>query len=195
MRYVTTAVAGLALAAIASATPAQAQWALELGADGAFTTENLADAELSAGFGLEGLASVRLQTHLWAYGGWDWHRFTADESFAGSDVDVEETGYALGFRFEHPFSRDMTPVAYTIRLGATVNHVEIEDADGELVVDSGHGVGFEGGLGLSFRLSEGWYLLPAVRYRILSRDFEVGNTVTDGDLSYVAAGVSFRRTF
>src|SRR5687767_15147349 len=101
----------LALCLISTPSTAQSQdrWVFEIRGGAALATENLNDAELGTGFGFEGTIAYRFQPHLAAYAGWDWHRFPADESFAGSSVDVEETGYAFGLAFEHPIGRLASP--------------------------------------------------------------------------------------
>ena len=46
--------------------------------------------------------AVRALKHLHVYGGWDWMHFSSDNSFAGSNMDFEETGYTYGLRYQHP---------------------------------------------------------------------------------------------
>jgi len=63
----------------------------------------------------------RVQPHLSVYAGWDWHRFTADASFAGSNNDFEEPGYAVGLQFEHPITRSES-VAFSCGPGHLQSH-------------------------------------------------------------------------
>jgi hypothetical protein len=158
----------------------------------AIATEDLADASLGTGFGIEGTLSYRFMQHLSVYGGWDWHRFTSDASFAGNDVDIEETGYAFGLMFQHPIGN--SAIAMRLRAGGTYNHIEIEDSDGALITDSEHGLGWEAGAGLAVTIS-GWELSPGVRFRSLDRDFEIGSATTSGVLRYAAVEVGFGRKF
>jgi hypothetical protein len=75
-----------------SAVQAQARWSIELRGGAAFATRTLASTELEDGIGLEGTVAYRFMPHAAAYAGWDWLHFSSDHSFAGSDMDFEETG-------------------------------------------------------------------------------------------------------
>lgn len=183
-----------ALLSLPGSVQAQNRWRLELRGGVAFATEDLGDASLGTGFGFEGTINYRFQPHLWAYAGWDWHRFSSEGSFAGADSDIEETGYAFGLLFEHPLGGPSSP-ALQLRAGGTYNHMEIENATGNLVADSDHGLGWEAGAGLAFRLDDRWQVAPGVRFRSLSRDLTVGSVATPADLRYLDVGVGFSRSF
>ncbi|NIP58148.1 MAG: outer membrane beta-barrel protein [Gemmatimonadetes bacterium] len=181
-------------------SPAESQqgWAVELRGNGAVPTREIGDDDLGAGFGFEGTVRYAFLPHLAAYAGWDWTRFSPDDSFAGSGMDFEETGYAFGLRFEHPFSGDLGAAdtwAWWARAGGTFDHLEIEDPDGELIADTGSGVGWEVGTGLALALATGWSLTPGVRYRSLTRDVEIATTTTTVELEYVAFEVGIVRLF
>jgi opacity protein-like surface antigen len=154
----------------------------------------LAGASLAMGpaFGLTG--STRLGENLHLYGGWDWAHFTAKNSFAGTNLDFDETGYVLGLRFERPCPRGH-PVALRAEAGATYKHVEIENSAGDLISDSKHGIGYEAGLGVAMSLSDDWKLVPAARYRSLNADFTIGAAKTSGDLRYVTLEFTLSRSF
>lgn len=176
--------------------PAQAQsrFQFELRPGVALPTRDLADASLQTGLGFEGTIGYRFMPHLGVYAGWDWHHFNAKQSFAGADIDFEETGYAFGLRFQHPLGGEAGAVALQLRGGGTLNHIEAEDNNGDLVADTGHGLGWEAGAGLAIRLG-GWEVVPSARYRALKRDFEIGAVTTSGTLSYVVIEVGFARRF
>jgi len=161
----------------------------------AVATQNLGGTDLGEGLGFEGTVSYRFMPHLAAYGGWDWLRFPADQSFAGPDVDFEETGYAFGLQFDHPFRGETSGAAYRVRMGATWNHIEIEDADGEIFADSGHGFGWEAGTGVIFPFGDTWRFTPGLRYRSLARALTVGGTSTSVDLTYLSLELGFARRF
>lgn len=187
----TVAAVALALAPL----PAQTQrTTIDLRVATAFPSADLADAVLDAGPGFGATIARRVQPHLHLYGGWDWQHFTADQSFAGSDLDFEETGYTFGLRFEHPW-RDASRAFYRLEAGGTYKHIEVEDADGDLVVDSKHGLGYELGAGLLVPIGRGWRVAPTLRWRALSRDFEIGNVTTSGDLRYVGLELGLSRRF
>src|SRR5690554_7636532 len=61
-------------------------------------TAKLAGVTLNPGFGFEGIFHYQFLSQLGVYGGWGWNRFGADESFAGNDAAIEETGYVLGLQ-------------------------------------------------------------------------------------------------
>lgn len=184
-------VAALGMAA-SGMTPAAAQspWAIEVMGGAAFPMETFVGVDLNTGFGGEVDLHYRLLPQLAGYVGWSWHRFTTDQPLAAAEVDVEETGYAFGLRYERPLTMRST---IWLRAGGTANHLELEDDDGELIDDTGHGLGWEVGGGLSIPLGTRLLLTPGVRYRALSRDVEIGGVTTSADLRYltVGAGVVF----
>lgn len=180
-----------------AAVPAQAdsRFALELRA-GAGPSQDPNDVALDPGLGFEVLLEYRLMPHLLGYGGWDWHHFGSEQSFAGTDMDFEETGYAFGLRFEHPLGGETgTGPAWRVRGGATVNHIEIENNDGDIVADTGHGLGWEAGAGMTFQVGERWNLTPGLRYRALSRDLTMSGTTTTMDLRYTLIEIGVSRSF
>lgn len=187
-------VLGLALCIVPATVTAQSRFHFELRPGVAIPTQDLADASLTIGIGFEGTIGYRFLPHLGVYAGWDWHHFTADQSFAGNDLDFEETGYAFGLRFQHPLGGETSTVALQLRGGGTVNHIEVENNSGDLVVDTGHGLGWEVGAGVAVRLG-GWELVPGARYRSLRRDFEIGATTTTGTLRYLAIEFGVARRF
>lgn len=185
---ISIAAAALALVFVAGPVGAQQQrWAFELRGGAAFPTEDVGSDELGTGFGLEGSLRYAFMPHLAAYAGWDWIRFSPDASFAGADMDFEETGYAFGLRFEHPFTGESGGPAWWLRAGPTYDHVEIEDGDGDIIADSGHGFGWEAGAGVALDVGERWSVTPGLRYRSLTRDVEVGVMTTEISLRYLAA--------
>ena len=165
----TTILALTTIALLTTTIPADAQtpdrWAVELRANGAMATQELQNDPLDTGFGFEATVRYRFLPHLAAYAGWDWIRFQADQSFAGNDMDFEETGYAFGLRFEHPIRGSAT--AGWVRAGGTYDHLEVENTDGDILADSGHGLGWEVGAGVATPLRGGWSITPGVRYRSL----------------------------
>ena len=171
--------AATSLCLLLSASPVQAQspapFELELKVGPAFTTQEVQGESLGNGFGAEATIAYWFTRRLAVYGGWDWRSFAPDRSFAGADTDIEETGYAYGLRFEYPFivGRGSSP-RLRLHAGATYDHIEIEDADGDLIGDSDHGVGWEAGAGVAF---------------------PVGDVTTDVDLEYVATEIAVSWSF
>lgn len=172
---------------------AQNRWGAEFRSGVDFATKNIADADLKTGFGFEGSIAYRLMPHLAAYAGWSWNHFGVDQSFAGVDASFEETGYTFGLQFIHPIG-DLD-INYLVRLGGTYNHIEIENDNGDIIIDSGHGLGWQAEAGLVITLSENFSLLPSVRYRSLSRDIDINNINTSVELNYFSVGVGISWSF
>jgi opacity protein-like surface antigen len=184
---------GLLLLASSPFAAAQGKWDLTLRGGVNLPTKDLGDANLNTGFGFEGTIGYRFLPNLSAYAGWGWNRFSADRSFAGSNVDFEETGYSLGLRYLFPIADSR--VSVLIGAGGIYNHIEAENREGALVSDTGHGLGWQAEAGLAVAVSERLSLIPGIRYRSLSREFKVGTTNTPVDLNYLSPGISLSWSF
>jgi hypothetical protein len=186
-------VLALVLIGLPGTIHAQSRWRFEIRGGPAFAIEDLGAASLGTGFGLEGTVAYRIQPHVSVYAGWDWHRFPSDASSVDPTSDFEETGYAVGFQFEHPIARSES-LALQLRAGGTYSHIEMENTAGGLVADSGHGLGWEGGAALAVRLDNRWQVTPGLRFRSLTREWSMGSGATSANLRYLAieAGVSRR---
>lgn len=168
------------------------RWNFDLQTGIAVPLSDIEGDELGVGFGFGGNFAFRFVDHLSLYAGWDWHLFTPDEFLGGEDLDVEETGYVFGLRFDHPFGGEGgSGPSYRVRAGVTVSHIELEDRDGVIVEDSGHGAGLEIGAGAMFPLGGRWRFGPEVRYRRLGRELDVGEGPVDVDLNYFALNIVF----
>lgn len=159
-----------------------------------FTTTKVYNADINWGWGFEGSMSYRVLPHIAAYAGWGWNTFSADESFAGNDVDMEETGYALGFRFVHSLGHEL-PFDYFLRGALIISHLEIENREGDIVAESGYGAGFQVEVGLSFAVGERWYLIPGIKYQTLSREIAFEGLRYPVDLNFLSVGVNVCRSF
>lgn len=109
-------------------------------------------------------------------------------------VDFDETGYAFGLQFAHPIGQSES-VALQLRAGGIYNHIEMENSGGDLVTDSGHGLGWETGAGLALRLGNHWQVTPGLRFRSLTRDLAIGGPAASADLRYLTVEVGFARRF
>ena len=187
----TTAV--LTLFVLINQSVAQDKWSLEFRPGADYATKDISDAELGAGFGAELSIAYRFMPHLSAYAGWSWNHFGVDQSFVGTDASFEETGYTFGLQFIHPIGE--SEINYLVRAGGTYNHIEIENNDGDIIIDSGHGLGWQAEAGLLIPLSEKVSLLPGVRYRSLSRDIDIENESTSVHLNYFSVGVGLSWSF
>jgi hypothetical protein len=192
IRAITALVAAAALVTVPGDLDAQ-RVATDLRTVVATETQRLAGADLSVGIGFGATIAYQLQPHLAAYGGWDWIHFQAEQSFAGVDMDFEETGYTAGLRFEHPVGS--SDLMFRIEGGATYKHVEIEDVAGAGIADSGHDFGFEAGGGIVFPLGETWRLTPTMRFRSLSPAFAITGVTTKTDFRYAGVELGVSRHF
>src|SRR5690606_19206356 len=73
--------------------------------------------------------------HAFLYAGWGWTLLPLDGHVPGADAHLEDTGYAAGLQFQHPFAGTTDG---WLRLGALYNHIEVEATDGGVLADSGH---------------------------------------------------------
>lgn len=186
MRY--APIIGTAAALLVAVAPLQAQstWSLEFRGNAAVPTAEFSGDDLGTGFGFEGNVGYRFYQHMSLYAGWDWTHFTADQSLAGPDMDFEETGYVFGLRWEHPFQGENGQgLAGWVRAGGSYKHIEVEDNEGEILTDSGHGLGWEVGAGLSIPLATNWRLTPGIRYKALSRNLELATGTASWDVKDV----------
>ena len=187
----------LAAALLASAVPLQAQgrWASEFTAGPAVPVSDLGDLKLDAGLAFGANASGRIMPHLAVYGGWDWVHFSSDGIGGSGELDIEETGYVLGLRFEHPLRGEVGFPMLRLQAGSTYKHIEIEDEEGDLIADSGHDLGWEAGAGLVTSIGERWTVTPGVRVRSLSSELDLGTGAEYMDLRYVAFELAAGWTF
>lgn len=172
---------------------AQDRFAIELQIGASFTTQDLGDADLNTGIGSEIIFDYEFLPHLGAFVGWGYNRFSADESFAGKEADVEETGYLFGLQYNYPIGE--SPLAIFARAGGIYNHIEIENKEGDITADSGHGLGWRVGAGLDVSLGSNWHLKPRIKYQSLSRDIEMEVETTSVDLTYISVGLGIAKKF
>jgi opacity protein-like surface antigen len=148
-------------------------------------------ANIETGFGFEFTIGYRFMEHLYAYAGWSYNTFSIEDS----EVDFDETGYTFGFQFIHLLGAS-EDLSYLLRAGAIYSHLELEDREGDLISDSGHGLGWQIEAGLDYILGDDWSLRPSFRYRSLSRDLMVSqNQIINMDLNYLSFGLGVSKSF
>ena len=172
---------------------AQEKWSFEFRTGASHATKELGNTDLSTGFGFEGIAAYRFMPYLSAYAGWGWNQFSAENSFAGSDIDFEETGYTFGIQFIHPLGN--SDIHYLVKIGGIYNHIETESNDGEIINDSGHGLGWQISAGLVIPITNQFSILQSLRYRALERDIKFGEVNFPVELNYLSAGFGFSYSF
>jgi len=171
----------------------QGHWGLEFRPGADFATKKLGDANLKTGFGFEGTVKYYFVPSISVYAGWSWNKFAANQSFAGTKNDFEETGYTFGLQLTKPLENEN--LSYLLEAGGIFNHIEIENSNGDIIADPKHGLGWQAGAGLVVRVGESFRLVPTIRYRSLSRDIKIGDGSTPVDLNYISAGVGIAWQF
>jgi opacity protein-like surface antigen len=169
------------------------RFGIELNGGTSFATKKIENADLNIGYGFEGMLHYRFMPYTGIYAGWGWNKFGADESFAGKDVSFEETGYIVGLQFKYPVNN--SPFSVFLRGAGLYNHVEIENADGDILKDSGHGFGWQAAAGLDINLGKGWSLAPGVKFNYLPADADYEGVNRKLDMNYFNARVGIIKMF
>ena len=170
---------------------AQEKWNATLRTGVNFPTKNLGGVDLKTGFGFDGTIGYRVMPHVFVNAGWGWNRFASNNE---GKNDYEETGYILGLQFVHPISP--AKLSFVGGINATYNHIEVENSNGDIIADTGHGWGWQADAGIGFHLGSRTKLIPSLRYRALSRDLKIGAApATPVDLNYFSGGLGLSFTF
>jgi opacity protein-like surface antigen len=169
------------------------RFGVEISGDVSFVSSDLAGASLNTGLGYEAILQYRFMPFTSVYGGWGYSHFNANESFAGSDVDFEQTGYILGLQFKHPIGS--SPVSYFVRAGALYSHIETENNNGDIISDTGHGIGWQAAAGVEVSLGKNWSLAPGLKYNWLSGETDFEGVNYQLDHRYVSARIGIIKRF
>lgn len=156
-------------------------------------TKKMGEISLKNGIGFEGVFQYRFLKHTAAYVGWGWNKFSSENSFLGNDLDFEETGYVYGLEYNHPFKN--SNLSYFVRVGGLYNHIEIENNDGDIIEDTGHGFGYQLAGGLEIPLNSNWSLLPGIKFNSLDRNLEIENEDISLNLNYICYRISILKRF
>lgn len=169
------------------------RFGFELSGGPSFSTSGPGNTNLKTGAGIEGIFHYRFLQHTGVYAGWGWNRFASDASESFGNTDFEETGYVFGLQFKHPVGA--TNLKYYVRAGGLYNHIELENEDGDITQDSGHGLGWQLAGGLDISLGKTWSLTPGVKFNALNREIENAGDKTDMDFNYISVRVGILKTF
>ncbi|MCF8378433.1 MAG: porin family protein [Bacteroidales bacterium] len=169
------------------------RFGFELNGGASKATSKLSDASLNIGYGFEGILHYRFMPHTGLYAGWGWNKFSSDDTFAGKDMDFEETGYIFGLQFKHPIGS--SPVSFMLRAGGLYNHIELENTDGEIVEDSGHGFGMQFAGGIDVPLGKNWSVAPGLKFNSLNRSMDHNNESRELNLNYLSLRVGIVKKF
>lgn len=183
----------LTLQSVSAQDSTQKRWALEARGGANYAINKLGDANLDVGFGFEGIIAFRFYRSLAVYGGWGYNHFSSNQSIEGNKLDFEETGYTFGLQIVNSFPN--SKIGYLIKGGAIYNHIETENSAGTIINDSGHGFGWQAGLGINLPLGTRFRLTPEIRYRSLARDITLSNTTKAVNLNYLSASVGIAFLF
>lgn len=166
---------------------------VEVNGDVAFVSGDLAGANLKTGLGFEALLHYRFIPFTSVYGGWGYSHFNADNSFAGPDTDFEQTGYILGLQFKRTIGN--SPVSYFVRAGGLYCHIETENNSGDIISDTGHGLGWQAAAGIEVALGKNWSLAPGLKYNWLSGETNFGGSTYQLDHRTVSARIGIVKRF
>jgi opacity protein-like surface antigen len=169
------------------------RFGVEFNGNVSFVSSDLAGASLNTGLGFETILQYRFMPFTSVYGGWGYSHFNANESFAGNDIDFEQTGYILGLQFKHPIGN--SPVSYFARAGALYCHIETENNDGDIISDTGHGMGWQAAAGIEVALGKNWSLAPGLKYNWLSRETDFENATYQLDHRTVSAQIGIIKRY
>jgi Outer membrane protein beta-barrel domain len=190
-RFFATMIVSVMLLIFSTRAMAQKNWSLSLRSGANFTTTKLGDSDLKTG--IEGTIAYKFLPNLAIYSGWGWNKFNTDRLFTLSNIDIVETGYRAGLQITAPIGTSNWK--YLISGGGVYNHLEVENSEGTMTDDSGHGYGWEAEGGIVIPLGSSFNLTPTVRYHSLTRDLKNGNLPTQVNLKYVSAGLGLSLLF
>jgi opacity protein-like surface antigen len=168
------------------------RFALEISGGPSFPTSEFVEG-IRIGFGFEGTVQYRFLPFTSVYGGWGANWLSTESSNSENNMDYEETGYVLGLDFRHPISN--SNLSYYVRAGALYNHIETENSAGDIIVDSGHGPGFQLAGGLDINLGKNWSLTPGLKFNFLPSDTESEGTTMHFNYQYISARIGISKKF
>jgi hypothetical protein len=168
------------------------RYGLEISAGPSIATREFTDG-VRMGFGFDGTLHYRFMPHMGVYTGWGENWFSTESSSEQNNKDYEETGYVLGLQFKHPLQDGRT--SYFLRVGALYNHIEIENENGDITEDTGHGPGFQLAAGFDISLGSSWSLTPVVKFNSLTRSLNSEATPTKIRFEYLTARIGILKTF
>ena len=188
MKTVTSMSLGLLMVVLSVSMNAQGLFSVAFRPSSSVPLKDLGTMNLKKGGGFEATFSYQFIEGFTVYGGWGWNIFLPEEDLAPFD-HFEETGYRFGIQRIQPLSKK-SKLNFLLSGGAVLNHIESENEEGDIIDDSGHGIGWEADLGMSIPLNERWQIVPGVRYHSLSREIETDGVAESVDLNYIAIGVA-----
>lgn len=169
------------------------RFGLEVNGDVSLVSSKLSGSSLNTGLGFEVLGSYNFMPYTSVYGGWGYIHFNAENSFAGPDIDFEQTGYIIGLQLHYPLKN--TPLSIFARSGMLYSHIETENSSGEIISDTGHGVGYQIAAGIEVDLGKKWSLAPGIKFNSLSGETMLEGTNYQLDQRYLSARLGIIKRF
>ena len=180
------------ISATADAQEKERRFGLEISGGQSFATREFVEG-LRMGYGVEGTIHYRFLPFAGIYAGWGENWFSTETSSSDTNRDYEETGYVLGLQFQYPFKG--TRSSLFLRAGALYNHIEVENDNGDILQDTGHGPGYQVAGGVDIGLGSGWSLTPGIKFNSLSREAELEGETMILDYQYLSARIGIMKMF
>lgn len=166
------------------------RFGLELNGGGSLSVRRIDNADVRPGGGFEALLHYKFNSPLGVYGGWGWNKLVP---YSASGLSYEETGYVLGLNFM--FADKDPSFSYYLRAGGLFNHIETEDAEGRIINDTGHGLGFQLACGVDMTLGNNWSFTPGIKFNSLSSEVNDEGVSQPMIYQYLSARIGFTRRF
>ncbi len=147
-------------------------------------TKKINDSNFDVGLGFDGLFLYRVISKWGVFAGWGWNKMEVEESYVGKGVCYDETGYVFGIQYSNRVGKK--PLSYYLRGGGLHKHIEIEKSDGEIIDDTGHGLGWQVGGGILYSLNKKWGLTTGVNYSSLVRETDLIGSEKEINYKYVS---------
>jgi opacity protein-like surface antigen len=168
------------------------RFAFEISGGPSFPTSEFVEG-IRMGIGFECILQYRFLPHTSIYGGWGANWLSSESTSSENNMDYEETGYVLGFDFNHPIGSSI--LSYYIRAGALYNHIETENSNGDIISDSGHGLGYQLAGGIAVNIGNNWSITPGLKFNYLPGDSDFEGTTKAINYQYISARIGILKRF
>lgn len=186
-------VLGVLMLLLSFSVKAQEKWSMEFRPALNFPTSDMGQIDSKIGFGFELLGAYNLMPHLAIYAGWGLNQFKGESDYSADNLSFEERGYTFGFQIIRPIGT--SAFSYFARAGTVYNLIKLENNTRDIHQRTNHGFGWQVEFGVDYEFAYNLSVRPSLRYRSLSRNFEVTNVSTDFKLNYISFGVGLTWEF
>lgn len=143
------------------------------------------------GVGFEGILHYQIDSDFGVFVGWGWNRFNIEKTFAGTNNPYEETGYIIGAQYKLTLKNSNYKLFF--RAAALYNHIEIENSDGQIAYNTGHGLGFQAAAGIEIPVGYGWSINPGVKFNLLNRNLDLAGISKEISYNYISLRVGISK--